>query len=201
MLRPSKRGSIQTHFQTNSEIAPAYPRIRQRFAPRAYTETMLRLLPNDLPTHAVLVDVRDELEAMAFPLATIADGRAVVNIPFADLEDGADVNLPVDRPVIVVCGNGSRGELAGAFLLAAGANDVSVLDGGLRAWRRSLEGEVTLEFRVKVDGMRAALLAQNQLEALPNVRQAGVSASGLAVVRGTVSLEQIRNALPELEVL
>ena len=162
---------------------------------------MQRLQANELPPNAVLVDVRDELEAMANPLETISGGRVVVTIPLADLEDGADVSLPSDRPVIVVCGNGSRGELAGAFLLAAGAGDVSVLDGGLRAWRRSLEGEVTLEFRVKLDGMRAALLAQNQLEALPNVRQAGVSASGLAVVRGTVSLEQIRNALPELEVL
>jgi rhodanese-related sulfurtransferase len=162
---------------------------------------MLRLLPNDLPANAVLVDVRDELEAMAFPLEQISAGRAVINVPFADLEDGADVNLPADRPVIVVCGNGSRGELAGAYLLAAGAADVSVLDGGLRAWRRSLEGEVVLEFQIKVDGMRAALLAQNQLEALPNVRQAGVSAAGLAVVRGTITLAEIRESLPELEVL
>jgi rhodanese-related sulfurtransferase len=161
---------------------------------------MQRLQPNELPVNAVLVDVRDELEAMANPLELISAGRAVVNIPLADLEDGVDVSLPSDRPVIVVCGNGSRGELAGAFLQAAGAGDVHILDGGVRAWRRALEGEVALEFQVKLDGIREALTLQAKLEALPGVRQAGVSASGLAVVRGTVSLEQVRVALPELEV-
>jgi rhodanese-related sulfurtransferase len=161
---------------------------------------MQRLQPNELPVNAVLVDVRDELEAMANPLELISAGRAVVNIPLADLEDGVDVSLPSDRPVIVVCGNGSRGELAGAFLQAAGAGDVHILDGGVRAWRRALEGEVALEFQVKLDGIREALTLQAKLEALPGVRQAGVSASGLAVVRGTITLEQVRVALPELEV-
>jgi rhodanese-related sulfurtransferase len=161
---------------------------------------MQRLQPNELPVNAVLVDVRDELEAMANPLELISAGRAVVNIPLADLEDGVDVSLPSDRPVIVVCGNGSRGELAGAFLQAAGAGDVHILDGGVRAWRRALEGEVALEFQVKLDGIREALTLQAKLEALPGVRQAGVSASGLVVVRGTITLEQVCVALPELEV-
>jgi rhodanese-related sulfurtransferase len=162
---------------------------------------MQRLQPNQLPANAVLVDVRDELEAMANPLETISGGRAVINIPLTDLEDGVAVNLPSDRPVIVVCGNGSRGELAGAYLEAAGVGSVDVLDGGVRAWKRTLEGEITLEFQIKLDGMRAALLAQNQLQALPDVRQAGVSANGLAVVRGAITLAQIRESLPELEVL
>jgi rhodanese-related sulfurtransferase len=160
---------------------------------------MQRLQPNELPVNAVLVDVRDELEAMANPLESISGGRAVVNIPLADLEDGVDVGLPSDRPVIVVCGNGSRGELAGAFLQAAGAGDVRILDGGVRAWKRALEGEVALEFRVKLDGIREALVLQAKLEALLGVRQAGVSASGLAVVRGTITLSEIFAALPELE--
>ena len=150
---------------------------------------MQRLQANELPPNAVLVDVRDELEAMANPLETISGGRVVVTIPLADLEDGADVSLPSDRPVIVVCGNGSRGELAGAFLQAAGVNDVNILDGGVRAWKRALEGEVALEFQIaNLDGIRAALELQTKLEALPKVRQAGVSASGLAVVRGTATL-------------
>jgi rhodanese-related sulfurtransferase len=162
---------------------------------------MQRLQPNQLPMNAVLVDVRDELEAMANPLKVISGGRVVVNIPLADLEDGVDVNLPADRPVIVVCGNGSRGELAGAFLQAAGAGEVQILDGGVRAWKRALEGEVALEFQIKLDGIRAALVVQAKLEALPGVRQAGVSASGLAVVRGAITLSEIRAALPELEVM
>ena len=151
--------------------------------------------------NAVLVDVRDELEAMANPLEVISDGRTVVNIPLTDLEDGAQVSLPADRPLIVVCGNGSRGELAGAFLQAAGAGDVQILDGGVRAWRRALEGEVALEFQIRLDGIRAALAWQAKLEALPGVRQVGVGASGLAVVRGAITLSEIRAALPELEVL
>jgi rhodanese-related sulfurtransferase len=162
---------------------------------------MQRLQPNQLPLNAVLVDVRDELEAMANPLEVISGGRAVVNIPLSDLEDGAEVNLPADRPVIVVCGNGSRGELAGAFLQAAGVSDVDILDGGVRAWKRELDGEVAVEFQIKLDGIRAALEVQAKLEALPGVRQAGVSASGLAVVRGIVSLSEIRAALPELKVV
>jgi rhodanese-related sulfurtransferase len=176
---------------------------------------MQRLQPNQLPINAVLVDVRDELEAMANPLESIAGGRSVVNIPLTDLEDGVIVNVPLDRPLIVVCGNGSRGELAGAFLQATGVQ-VDILDGGVRAWKRALEGEVVLEFQVKwggnpldgnplesnpLDGMRAALELQSKLEALPNVRQAGVSASGVAVVRGAITLEQVRQALPEFEVL
>ena len=162
---------------------------------------MQRLQPNQLPMNAVLVDVRDELEAMASPLGLISGGRTVVNIPLNDLEDGVEISLPADRPVIVVCGNGSRGELAGAFLRAAGVSDVDILDGGVRAWKRALEGEVALEFQVKLDGMQAALEVQARLEALPGVRQAGVSASGLGVVRGVITLEQIRETLPELEVL
>jgi rhodanese-related sulfurtransferase len=162
---------------------------------------MQRLQPNQLPMNAVLVDVRDELEAMANPLEVISGGRAVVNIPLSDLEDGVDVNLPADRPIIVVCGNGSRGELAGAFLQAAGAGEVQILDGGVRAWKRALEGEVVLEFQIKLDGIRAALELQTKLEALPNVRQAGVSSSGLVVVRGAITLSEIRAALPELEVM
>jgi rhodanese-related sulfurtransferase len=162
---------------------------------------MQRLQAHQLPTNAVLIDVRDELEAMANPLETISGGRAVINIPLTDLEDGVAVDLPTDRPVIVVCGNGSRGELAGAFLQAAGVGSVDVLDGGVRAWKRTLEGEVMLEFQIKLEGMREALELQRKLEALPTVRQAGVSANGLAVVRGAITLAQIRESLPELEVL
>jgi rhodanese-related sulfurtransferase len=161
---------------------------------------MRRLHPNELPENAVLVDVRDDLEAMANPLSAISDGRAVIAVSLSDLEDGANVDVPADRPIVVVCGNGSRGELAGAYLQAAGAGTVDVLDGGVRAWKRALEGEATLEFRVKLDGIRAALEAQTRLEALPDVRQAGVSADGLAVVRGAITLEQIRAALPDLEI-
>ena len=42
-------------------------------------------------------------------------------------------------PLIVVCASGQRSELAGAYLLADGARDVLILNGGLRAWRVALE--------------------------------------------------------------
>jgi rhodanese-related sulfurtransferase len=94
-----------------------------------------RLSPNEIPEDAILIDVRDELEATASPLSTLSSNR-VVTVPLADLEDGARPELPDGAKVIVVCGNGNRAELAGAYLEAGGVEAVSVLDGGVRGWRR-----------------------------------------------------------------
>lgn len=99
---------------------------------------MKRVSPAEVPENAVLLDVRDELEAAGQPLSAIAAGREVVKLPLADLEEGATPTLPGGRPVVVVCGNGSRGEVAGALLEAAGVDRVAALEGGVRAWRRSI---------------------------------------------------------------
>jgi rhodanese-related sulfurtransferase len=99
---------------------------------------MQRLSPADIPEDAILIDVRDELEAAAAPLSKLTDLR-VVTVPLSDLEDGAMPELPAGARVVVVCGTGTRGELAGAYLQAAGTENISVLDGGARALKRSLE--------------------------------------------------------------
>jgi rhodanese-related sulfurtransferase len=96
------------------------------------------LSPNEIPEDAILIDVRDELEAAASPLSNLGTNR-VLTVPLADLEDGAQPQLPAGAQVIVVCGNGNRAELAGAYLQAGGVETVSILDGGARGWRRELE--------------------------------------------------------------
>lgn len=154
---------------------------------------MNRFTPAQIPENAILIDVRDELEAMASPLEAIAGQRSVIRAPLTDLEDGVTPEIPSGAPVIVVCGNGSRGELAGSYLQAAGASNINVLEGGFRAWKREFEGELTLEFRLpEIGNIREALNLQSKLELLPGVRMAGVGSDGLTVVRGIVTLEQLK---------
>ena len=42
-----------------------------------------------------------------------------------------------DAPIAVTCNNGENAALAGATLKALGYKDVSVLDGGMAAWRKA----------------------------------------------------------------
>ena len=100
---------------------------------------MKRISSLEIPNDAVLVDVRDELDAIAMPLSTLSALR-VIHAPLSDLEDGVPLELPAGAPLIVVCASGQRSELAGAYLLADGASNVYLLIGGVRAWRRSLKG-------------------------------------------------------------
>jgi rhodanese-related sulfurtransferase len=152
-----------------------------------------RFTPTQIPENAVLIDVRDELEAMASPLETLAGQRNVIRAPLTDLEDGLSPEIPSGAQVVVVCGNGSRGELAGAYLQAAGASNINVLEGGFRAWKREFEGEQALEFRVpEINNLREALALQSKLELLPGVRMAGVGSDGLTVVRGVTTFEQLK---------
>ncbi len=154
---------------------------------------MNRFTPAQIPENAILIDVRDELEAMASPLAALAGRRSIIRAPLTDLEDGVTPEIPSDAQVVVVCGNGSKSELAGAYLQSAGASNINVLEGGFRAWKREFEGEQTLEFRVsEIDNIRDALSLQSKLELLPGVRMAGIASDGLAVVRGIVTLEQLK---------
>lgn len=156
---------------------------------------MKRIQPTDIPPEAVLVDIRDDLEAAASPLEALSSGRKVVHVSLHDLEEGQTPALPEGAPVVVICGNGSKGELGGAFLEAAGAQ-VNVLDGGYRAWKRVADGEVRLEVRASgVHDLRAALELQGKLEIMPGVRSAGVSADGLTVVHGTATLEALNAAI------
>ena len=99
---------------------------------------MKRISHLEIPKNAVLIDVRDELDSIAMPLSSLSELRVIL-APLNDLEDGVSISLPADRPLIVVCGTGQRSELAGAYLMADGASDVRLLEGGVRVWRRALE--------------------------------------------------------------
>lgn len=160
---------------------------------------MKRINPADIPADAVLVDIRDELEAAASPLEEIAGGRAVVRVPLEALEDGETPALPEGANVVVICGNGSRGELGAAHLEAEArivGGRIHVLDGGYRGWKRALDGENVLEARITgVTDIRKALQVQALLEAVPGVRTAGITAEGEAIVRGQLDLGAMRGAL------
>ena len=95
----------------------------------------------EIPSDAVLIDIRNELDALAAPLSSLS-AYPVIRLPFGDLEDGVTLELPEGAPLVVVCGTGQRSELAGAYLLAGGASEVYLLSGGLRAWRRDLESKL-----------------------------------------------------------
>jgi len=77
--------------------------------------------------HAVLVDIRD---AAAFQAGHIPQAR---NLPVADFEKKI-ASLPKNKPVILVCEIGRSAVSAAVQLRKLGIADVTVLDGGLRAW-------------------------------------------------------------------
>jgi len=43
--------------------------------------------------------------------------------------------VPVDRPVAVICGTGYRGSIAASFLKSRGYRDVANVLGGMSAWK------------------------------------------------------------------
>ena len=77
--------------------------------------------------HAVLVDIRD---AAAFQSGHIPQAR---NLPAADLEKRL-ATLPKNKPVILVCDMGRAAVSAAAQLRKLGVAEVTMLEGGLRAW-------------------------------------------------------------------
>lgn len=81
---------------------------------------------------AQVVDIRTTEEfahghirhAKSLPLSNIAE-----QLPL--------VKLKQDKPVLIVCETGMRARQAAAFLGKQGFADVSILEGGLRAWREA----------------------------------------------------------------
>lgn len=83
----------------------------------------------------VLLDVRSPAE---YETAHIPGSH---NLPLDRLDEAADRVAASPRDVVVLCQSGPRSEQAQRALVAAGARDVRVLDGGLRAWQQA-GGEV-----------------------------------------------------------
>ncbi|ARP96864.1 rhodanese-like domain-containing protein [Bordetella genomosp. 13] len=76
---------------------------------------------------AVWVDVRP---AEQFQAGHIAQARS---LPAADVEQKA-ASLPKNKPLILVCENGRDAPRIASRLKAQGVAEVSVLEGGMRAW-------------------------------------------------------------------
>lgn len=103
---------------------------RRSGAPRWVEPDALRrrLRRGELP---IIVDVRDPDEFIG-PLGHI---EGALNLPLAKLAARTADLVRADCPIVLVCLTGQHSVEAGAELAAAGARDVAVLHGGMRAWR------------------------------------------------------------------
>jgi rhodanese-related sulfurtransferase len=82
---------------------------------------------------AVLIDVREEVELRRNPPPAQA-----VHLPRGQIEYGiGEAVAGKDAAVVVLCALGMRSVLAAQSLQALGYRDVSVVRGGLRAWRQA----------------------------------------------------------------
>lgn len=87
-----------------------------------------RLRRGEVP---IIIDVRGADEFVG-PLGHI---EGALNIPLDRLADRMANLVRADSPLITVCLTDKRSAQAAAELAAAGARDVAVLRGGMKAWR------------------------------------------------------------------
>ena len=102
------------------------------------TPSQLRTTLEDRTDDVAVVDVRTPGE---FETARLPDAH---NRPLDELEQHVDELRALcgdDRPLVLVCQSGNRAEQAREKLSAAGIDNVTVLDGGVNAWRAQ-DGEV-----------------------------------------------------------
>ena len=87
---------------------------------------MRRITALEIPSNAIVIDIRDDLERAVKPLLLES-----VAICLAELEDG-NPSLP-NAPLVVVCSTGRQSEYAGALLETLGATDVLLLEFGAQS--------------------------------------------------------------------
>jgi len=82
------------------------------------------------PAHPLLIDVREanEFEDVRAPGAVL--------VPMSTFAASA-VELPSDRPLMLVCHLGGRSAAATGFLVRSGRSDVVNVAGGMEAWERA----------------------------------------------------------------
>jgi len=105
-----------------------WPIINRQMAGATLNTLQATRLIND--SGAVLLDVRNGDE---FAAGHLPNSR---NIPAADLDKRLG-ELPSNKPVIVVCGSGSRAARSAAALRKSGRNDVFCLEGGVVGWQQA----------------------------------------------------------------
>lgn len=108
-----------------SGLMLAWPMIQKSRSGAALSPTEAVQMMNH--QHAVLVDIRD---AAAFQAAHIPQAR---NLPVAEFEKKI-ASLPKNKPIILVCEQGRSAVAAAAQLRKLGIAEVTLLEGGLRAW-------------------------------------------------------------------
>lgn len=92
------------------------------------------ITPDDLAPHlsdALIIDVRGPGEFTG-PLGHIDGAR---NIPLDNFAGEIEALLAHEGPIVLVCHTDRRSSAAAAHLRSAGATDVTVLRGGMVAWR------------------------------------------------------------------
>lgn len=82
------------------------------------------------PGRPLLLDVREPVEFAEVR----APGAALV--PTSTFADHID-ELPVDRPLLVICRSGGRSAAVTGFLARSGRADVVNVAGGMEAWERA----------------------------------------------------------------
>lgn len=82
------------------------------------------------PDRPVLLDVREPAE--------FAEVRApgALLIPTSTFTDRVG-ELPIDRPLLVICRTGVRSAAVAGFLARSGRDDVANVAGGMEAWERA----------------------------------------------------------------
>jgi len=105
-----------------------WPLVRRQAAGPALSTLQVTQLINS--KNATIVDVRTQEE---FAKGSLPNAR---NVPADRVKDRVG-ELKKDRPLIVVCANGSAAGKVAAQLRASGFEQVFVLSGGLAAWREA----------------------------------------------------------------
>ena len=108
-----------------SGLMLAWPMILKSRSGAALSPSQAVLMMNH--QHAVLVDIRD---AAAYQSGHIPQAR---NLPVAEFEKKI-ASLPKNKPVILVCDMGRAAVSAAVQLRKLGVAEVTILEGGLRAW-------------------------------------------------------------------
>ncbi|MDQ3187562.1 MAG: rhodanese-like domain-containing protein [Pseudomonadota bacterium] len=105
-----------------------WPSIRSRRSGPTLTTLQVTQLING--KNATIVDIRTAEE---FAKGSLPNAR---NLPIDKVKDGTGA-LKKDRPLIVVCANGSKAGKVAAQLRSSGFSEVFILGGGLAAWREA----------------------------------------------------------------
>lgn len=70
------------------------------------------------------------------------EGVEIINVPYFDLLDGVEAildQLPKDKEIVVICAKEGSSIMVAEMLIEQGIQNVSYLQGGMRAWSEHLE--------------------------------------------------------------